>query len=109
MYTSITGWLSQLANWYSNASSGEIFWLALGFTGQIVFGLRFVVQWIVSEKAGRSVIPVIFWYLSITGSLMLFVYATYRLDPVFMLGQGTGCFIYIRNLVLIKKSKQLET
>jgi lipid-A-disaccharide synthase-like uncharacterized protein len=80
-----------------------MFWLVIGFVGQIMFGMRFFVQWIASEKAKKSVIPIAFWYLSICGSAILLVYAVHRKDPVFILGQSTGFFIYLRNLYLIKK------
>jgi lipid-A-disaccharide synthase-like uncharacterized protein len=83
----------------------EKFWLILGFSAQALFSFRFIVQWIASEKAGKSVVPVLFWYLSIFGSALLLVYAIYRKDPVFILGQSTGVFIYIRNLHLIAKGK----
>ncbi|PXV65614.1 lipid-A-disaccharide synthase N-terminal domain-containing protein [Halanaerobium congolense] len=83
-------------------------WLVVGFVGQIMFGMRFFVQWIASEKAKKSVIPIAFWYLSICGSLILLVYAVHRRDPVFILGQSTGSFIYLRNLYLIKKEKENE-
>ncbi len=82
----------------------EILWLTIGFIGQGFFTLRFLIQWRESERQKRSVIPIAFWYLSIAGALTLLVYATYRLDPVFMIGQVTGLFIYSRNLYLIKKS-----
>ena len=78
-------------------------WLVLGFVGQAIFGSRFLVQWLVSEKKGRSVIPLAFWYLSLGGSAMLLIYAIHRVDPVFILGQAFGSFIYIRNLVLIAR------
>lgn len=96
-------WLQGALTWYYNATYWKLFWLGIGFLGQIIFGCRFVVQWIISEHKGRSVIPRIFWYLSLGGTLMLFSYATYRLDPVFMLGQGMGGFIYVRNLVLLNQ------
>ena len=83
------------------------FWLAIGFIAQGVFAARFWVQWIASERAGKSVVPLLFWYLSITGSLLLFAYAIYRKDPVFIIGQSTGIFIYIRNLYLIKREKKI--
>jgi len=67
---------------------------------------RFVVQWLSSERQGRSVIPVAFWYLSLLGGAMLLVYSVYRQDPVFMLGQGMGTFIYLRNLQLISKERR---
>ena len=75
--------------------------LAVGFGGQALFSARFIVQWLASERAHRSVVPVSFWYLSLAGGLTLFMYAAYRGDPVFMLGQGLGLFIYLRNLWLI--------
>jgi len=78
------------------------FWIILGFMAQGVFSARFLVQWIVSEKKKKSTIPKVFWYLSLVGSSMLFVYAVHRRDPVFILGQGVGVFIYIRNLMLWK-------
>jgi lipid-A-disaccharide synthase-like uncharacterized protein len=78
----------------------------VGLLGQLLFTARFMVQWIASERAGRSVIPVSFWYLSIGGSLILLFYALYRADPVFILGQGLGTVIYIRNLMLIAKERR---
>jgi lipid-A-disaccharide synthase-like uncharacterized protein len=80
----------------------EGWWLAIGFLGQFLFSLRFLVQWWRSEREQRSVIPIEFWYLSIAGALTLLIYAIYRADPVFIVGQLTGLFIYLRNLHLIK-------
>jgi len=74
-----------------------------GFGAQAMFFMRFIIQWIASEKKKRSHIPVAFWYFSLAGGLTLFAYAVRRMDPVFMLGQGLGCLIYIRNLVLIRR------
>ncbi len=82
-------------------------WLCLGFLAQILFSARFLVQWIASEKAGKSVVPVAFWYLSIVGSSLLLLYAIHRRDPVFILGQAAGVFIYSRNLYLIWRERQL--
>jgi len=82
------------------------FWLVLGFMAQALFAARFWVQWIASEKAGKSIVPLLFWYLSISGSLLLLIYSIYRKDPVFILGQATGIFIYTRNLYLIKREKE---
>ena len=79
------------------------FWLALGLLGQAVFFARFFVQWIASERRKRSVVPLAFWYLSIGGGLILLAYATYRRDPVFILGQAAGLLIYTRNLILIAR------
>lgn len=76
-------------------------WLIIGFLGQALFFMRFFVQWIASEKAKQSVIPNVFWYFSLGGGLVLFIYAIHRQDPVFMLGQGTGLFIYLRNIYFI--------
>ncbi|MBP2674678.1 MAG: lipid biosynthesis acyltransferase [Deltaproteobacteria bacterium] len=80
--------------------------LVLGFAGQVLFFMRFLVQWILSEKEKKSVIPVSFWYFSLGGSALLLVYAILRKDPVFIVGQGMGFGIYIRNLHLIHREKQ---
>ena len=82
------------------------FWLGLGFFAQLLFSARFLVQWIASEKAGKSVVPIIFWYISVAGSLLLLLYAIHRRDPVFILGQSTGILIYSRNLYLIFREKK---
>lgn len=76
----------------------NIAWYAVGFLGQAFFFSRFLVQWLASERAGRSVIPMSFWYLSLLGGAALFVYAVHLGDPVFIIGQSTGSFIYLRNL-----------
>ncbi|KAB0488672.1 Uncharacterized N-terminal domain of lipid-A-disaccharide synthase [Pseudomonas reinekei] len=86
----------------------EALWLMVGFAGQIAFTGRFVLQWLYSEYKKRSVIPTSFWYLSIVGSTLLFAYAIYRQDPVFIAGQAFGSIVYLRNLQLIKKSKDLK-
>jgi lipid-A-disaccharide synthase-like uncharacterized protein len=78
------------------------FWLAVGFGGQVLFMGRFVIQWLASERRGRSIIPVSFWYFSILGALVLLVYAAHRRDPVFVAGQVLGVLIYLRNLRLIR-------
>ncbi len=84
----------------------ETIWLTVGFAGQIAFGMRFLAQWLSSERAGRSVVPIGFWYLSIVGGALLLAYAVYRRDPVFIAGQVTGVLIYGRNLQLIYRSKR---
>ena len=81
-------------------------WLIIGFIGQVAFGARFVIQWIVSEKKGESTIPLVFWYCSIIGSIVLLSYAIHREDPVFILGQSLGSIIYIRNLILIDRKRK---
>jgi lipid-A-disaccharide synthase-like uncharacterized protein len=75
-------------------------WYAIGFLGQVTFGSRFFVQWIVSERARRVIIPRTFWYLSLLGGVALFAYALHRRDPVFAVGQGLGLIVYARNLIL---------
>ncbi len=82
------------------------FWLVLGFTAQFAFFMRFVVQWIASEREKRSVVPVQFWYFSLAGGLMLLAYSIYRRDPVFILGQSMGLVIYSRNLILIGRQER---
>jgi lipid-A-disaccharide synthase-like uncharacterized protein len=84
----------------------ETLWLILGFTGQAVFTGRFVLQWLYSEFKRRSVIPVGFWYLSMLGSALLLIYAIYREDPVFIIGQSFGLVVYLRNLQLIARHKE---
>ncbi|MGQ3685576.1 MAG: lipid-A-disaccharide synthase N-terminal domain-containing protein [Candidatus Loosdrechtia sp.] len=84
-------------------------WIILGFIGQIIFGSRFLVQWIISEKQKESIIPEVFWYLSIAGSVVLLIYSIYRRDPVFIIGQCLGLFIYIRNVMLIYQKKNTLT
>ncbi len=83
--------------------SAEQIWLCVGFVGQALFTMRFFVQWLASEKARKSVIPKAFWYFSLAGGTTLFSYALYRQDPVFIVGQGIGLFIYLRNLYFILK------
>ena len=81
-------------------------WLGIGLLGQALFSTRFLIQWIASERRKESVVPTPFWYFSIGGGLTLFAYAVYRQDPVFILGQGAGVFIYARNLYFIRARKR---
>jgi len=83
----------------------ETIMIVIGFGGQALFATRFIIQWLSSENAGRSVIPVAFWYFSITGGLVLLTYAIWRQDPVIIAGQSVGVFIYARNLYFISKEK----
>ena len=78
--------------------SSPYVWLIIGFVGQAFFFSRFLVQWIASERAGRSVIPIAFWYFSLLGGATLLIYAIHVGDPVFIVGQSTGAVIYLRNL-----------
>ncbi|MBW1971563.1 MAG: lipid-A-disaccharide synthase N-terminal domain-containing protein [Deltaproteobacteria bacterium] len=80
-------------------------WLGIGFLAQGMFSARFFVQWIASERAKKSVVPIAFWWLSITGSTLLLLYAIHRRDPVFILGQSFGILIYARNLILIFRER----
>ena len=80
-------------------------WLLIGFAGQALFTLRFLAQWVASERARKSTVPVAFWWLSLAGGTVLFTYALHRRDPVFALGQGAGLAIYARNLVLIGRQR----
>lgn len=82
------------------------FWLILGFAGQAMFSMRFIVQWIKSEREKRSTIPLAFWYFSLLGGLSLLIYAIHRRDPVFIVGQASGLFIYSRNLYLIYRERK---
>ena len=81
-------------------------WVLLGFVAQAFFTMRFLVQWLASEKVGKSVIPLAFWWFSIGGGLLLLVYALYRRDPVFILGQGFGVFVYLRNLQFVLRARK---
>ena len=89
----------------SSLSTLELLWLGIGFLGQFIFFSRFVLQWFVSEKQQKSVIPIEFWYLSIIGSVFLCAYAIYRKDIVFTLGFSLNLLVYIRNVMLINKNK----
>ena len=84
----------------------DLAWLIVGFTGQALFSFRFLAQWLQSERLRRSVVPVAFWYFSLLGGMTLLAYAIHRRDPVFIVGQATGIFIYARNLQLIRQERQ---
>ncbi|MEX0731228.1 MAG: lipid-A-disaccharide synthase N-terminal domain-containing protein [Aquisalimonadaceae bacterium] len=86
--------------------STDLVWIGVGFLGQALFSMRFLVQWLSSERERRSVIPVAFWYFSVAGGATLLAYAIYRADPVFISGQLVGLCIYARNLQLIFRRKQ---
>jgi len=96
---------AKLAAWWAEVSITEMIWVTVGFVAQLMFSMRFLIQWIASERAKQSIVPETFWYFSMLGGGLLFAYATYRLDPVFMLGQGMGLFIYARNIQLIWRDK----
>jgi len=88
-----------------SVESIPISWLAVGFAGQAMFSGRFLVQWIASERRRKSTVPVLFWWLSVAGGLLLLGYAVLRRDPVIILGQAAGLTVYLRNLVLIRREK----
>jgi lipid-A-disaccharide synthase-like uncharacterized protein len=96
------GWLFTIFN---VTSAAGLAWVAVGLVGQLLFTGRMLVQWLTSEKSRRSVVPVSFWWMSLVGATMLLVYFIWRRDIVGILGQGTGWIIYIRNLILIKRSR----
>ena len=89
-----------------NKLNSDTIWLAIGFVGQVFFSMRFLIQWLYSEKRGRSVVPIAFWYFSVLGGLTLLCYAIYRVDPVFIVGQAGGLLIYARNLQLIMRERK---
>ena len=84
----------------------EDVWLIIGFLGQALFSARFIVQWLNSEREKKSVFPIAFWYFSIGGGVTLLAYAVYRQDPVFIVGQFTGLFIYFRNLYFVAHERK---
>ena len=90
------------------ANPVDALWLAVGLLGQLMFTARFIVQWIASERAGQSVMPVAFWYLSIVGGLIVLAYGVHKLDLVIILGQLPGVVVYSRNLWLIHKGKNAD-
>jgi lipid-A-disaccharide synthase-like uncharacterized protein len=84
----------------------EYVWLGVGLLGQALFSARFLAQWIASERAKQSVVPRPFWFFSVGGGLALLAYAIYRLDPVFIVGQAAGLFVYARNLYFIYRNPE---
>ena len=95
-----------LVHWWLVTPSTEIVWLFIGLLAQLLFSMRFFVQWIATEKARASIIPETFWYFSFFGGILLLAYAVYRADPVFILGQATGLVIYSRNIYFIWLGKR---
>lgn len=91
---------------FSELTNTELIFLIIGFTGQGLFASRFLIQWIYSEKLGKSTIPIVFWYLSIFGGIGLLTYAIFRKDPVIISGQIFGILIYLRNLYFILREKK---
>lgn len=103
----MTDTIASLSEWLHSVFVQQFdAWIVLGFLAQALFMMRFVVQWLASERAKRSVVPVAFWFFSLGGGTLLLIYAIQRQDPVFILGQGLGLFIYIRNLWLIANERK---
>ena len=86
--------------------TSQTVWLRIGFFGQALFSARFVIQWLASERMRRSVVPHAFWWFSLAGGVTLFAYASWRGDPVFVPGQRLGLFVYLRNLMLIRRHRR---
>lgn len=92
--------------WHNHLSamdSNDIIWLTIGLAGQTLFMMRFIVQWLHSERHKKSLIPVSFWYFSLGGGVIVLMYGIHRVDPVIILGQLPGTFVYARNLMLIRR------
>jgi lipid-A-disaccharide synthase-like uncharacterized protein len=98
---------SGIASVLGGASTAVIFWLSLGLFGQLLFTGRMVVQWIASERKGTSVVPPMFWWMSLIGSVLLLAYFLWRRDPIGLLGQAFGSFIYLRNIIWILEGKRI--
>ena len=96
---------SGISAYFANLTMTESIWLGIGFFGQALFFSRWLVQWIASERKAESQIPVAFWHMSLAGSLIVLSYAIHRHDPVFIIGQGTGTLVYLRNLMLIYRKR----
>lgn len=90
----------------SGMDSNDILWLSIGLVGQALFMMRFIVQWIHSERHQKSIIPVSFWYFSLSGGVIVLLYGIHRVDPVIILGQLPGTFVYTRNLMLIRREQR---
>ena len=97
---------ANLVHWWWATPTTELIWIFIGFAAQLLFSMRFIMQWIATEKARASIIPETFWYFSFFGGLLLLAYSIYRADPVFILGQATGLIIYSRNIYFIWLGKR---
>lgn len=96
--------INTLNNYIIGMPTTDLIWLGIGLVGQCLFMMRFIVQWIHSERHQQSIIPVSFWYLSLFGGLIVLAYGLHKLDPVIILGQLPGTIVYSRNLVLIHRN-----
>lgn len=100
--------MNELLAYFKITSTTDLIWLALGLIAQLIFSLRFIIQWLVSEKEKRSVIPTAFWWISIVGSVMLLAYGIHRRDPIIILGQALGMVVYGRNLMLLYQGQKTD-
>ena len=98
--------VESLQNYLHGMPAQDVLWLGIGLTGQVLFMMRFIVQWIHSERHGQSLIPVSFWYLSLSGGLIVLAYGLHKLDPVIILGQLPGTIVYTRNLMLLNRANK---
>ncbi|KAA3519371.1 lipid A biosynthesis protein [Agrobacterium vitis] len=100
--------MNDLLAYFKIHDTNDLIWLALGVIAQLMFSLRFIIQWLVSEKQKRSVIPAAFWWFSVIGGIMLLAYGIHRGEPIIMLGQGLGIIVYIRNLMLLHQGRKTD-
>jgi lipid-A-disaccharide synthase-like uncharacterized protein len=101
-------WLGAIIDHLKAMPMEEVIWVSIGLGGQAMFSMRFIIQWIVSEKKRDSVVPIAFWYFSLGGATILLSYGIWRADPVIILGQSTGFVIYLRNLYFIHRRKSAD-
>ena len=97
---------SDISTYFFELTLIEGIWLGIGFFGQSLFFSRWIIQWIASERKAESQMPIAFWYMSLLGGLIVLAYAVHRRDPVFIAGQGIGVIVYLRNLMLIYKTRK---
>jgi lipid-A-disaccharide synthase-like uncharacterized protein len=100
---------ADLVHWWYTTPTTELVWIGIGLIAQLLFSMRFIIQWIVSERARASIVPEAFWYFSFFGGILLLAYACYRVDPVFILGQAAGLVIYSRNIYFIWLGKRVPS
>ena len=104
----MSGWLDEAMARIQSYTWEEIVWVSVGLFGQAMFSMRFIIQWIVSEKKRDSIVPIAFWYFSLAGAGIVLTYGIYRLEPVLIVGQSAGFVIYLRNLCFIHRRKQAD-
>jgi len=100
--------MNELLAYFKIDSMTDLLWLGLGLVAQLMFSLRFIIQWLVSEKEKKSVIPTAFWWFSLFGGTMLLAYGIHRGEPVIILGQALGIVVYARNLMLVHHGRRSD-